>query len=222
MIRLPEESLTYDYETFFHLTLNSSRLGKFLAHYEAYKMVREVPGAIVECGVFKGTSFARFAQMRKLLDNDESAKLIGFDVFNDEIYDTFLKENVLKLKDINDAKSRLDIVILSVTDKPFSYSINDVSSFYEQVNEWRITIKTRVEWIDITNNEPLLSKEMTSFGIYSPTLNNDISNDGIDNDQDGLLDNEDEDEFGLQRDSALIIASRKTAENIISAITSTW
>tara|TARA_B100000900_G_scaffold74796_1_gene59688 strand:- start:2305 stop:2892 length:588 start_codon:yes stop_codon:yes gene_type:complete len=176
------------------------------------------------CGFysFKGSIPAHIDSLyiSPILNN--SKEYLVLDVFNDEIYDTFLKENVLKLKDINDAKSRLDIVILSVTDKPFSYSINDVSSFYEQVNEWRITIKTRVEWIDITNNEPLLSKEMTSFGIYSPTLNNDISNDGIDNDQDGLLDNEDEDEFGLPRDSALIIASRKTAENIISAITSTW
>ncbi len=176
------------------------------------------------CGFysFKGSIPAHIDSLyiSPILNN--SKEYLVLDVFNDEIYDTFLKENVLKLEDINDAKSRLDIVILSVTDKPFSYSINDVSSFYEQVNEWRITIKTRVEWIDITNNEPLLSKEMTSFGIYSPTLNNDISNDGIDNDQDGLLDNEDEDEFGLPRDSALIIASRKTAENIISAITSTW
>ncbi|MBJ48025.1 MAG: hypothetical protein CMG59_02470 [Candidatus Marinimicrobia bacterium] len=176
------------------------------------------------CGFysFKGSIPAHIDSLyiSPILNN--SKEYLVLDVFNDEIYDTFLKENVLKLEDINDAKSRLDIVILSVTDKPFSYSINDVSSFYEQVNEWRITIKTRVEWIDLTNNEPLLSKEMTSFGIYSPTLNNDISNDGIDNDQDGLLDNEDEDEFGLPRDSALIIASRKTAENIISAITSTW
>ena len=37
-----------------------------------------------------------------------------------------------------------------------------------------------------------------------------------------LFDADDEDELGLARDSALIIASRKTAENIISAITSTW
>ena len=129
------------------------------------------------CGFysFKGSIPAHIDSLyiSPILNN--SKEYLVLDVFNDEIYDTFLKENVLKLEDINDAKSRLDIVILSVTDKPFSYSINDVSSFYEQVNEWRITIKTRVEWIDITNNEPLLSKEMTSFGIYSPTLNNDIS-----------------------------------------------
>lgn len=153
---------------------------------------------------------------------NNSKEYIVLDVFNNQIYDTFLKENVLKLKGVNDANSRLDIVILNVTDKPFSYTIDNESSFYEKVDEWRITIKVKVEWTDINNDEPLFSRQMTSFGIYSPTLNYDISNDGIDNDQDGLFDADDEDEVGLARDSALIIASRKTAENIISAITSTW
>ncbi len=90
---MPDYNLAYDYETFFHLTLSTSRLGKFLAHYEAYKMVRNIPGAIVECGVFKGTSFTRFAQFRSLLDNQESAKLIGFDVFSDETPTTTYEED---------------------------------------------------------------------------------------------------------------------------------
>ena len=90
---MPNFDKSYDYETYFHLTLNSARLGKFIAHYEAYKMIRSIPGAIVECGVFKGTSFARFAQFRSLLDNQESAKLIAFDVFNDETPDTEFEED---------------------------------------------------------------------------------------------------------------------------------
>jgi hypothetical protein len=93
MIKMPDNDLAYDYETFFHLTVNTSRMGKFLAHYEAYKMIRNIPGALVECGVFKGTSFARFAQFRSLLDNQESMKIIGFDVFNDETPTTAFEED---------------------------------------------------------------------------------------------------------------------------------
>ena len=51
---------------------------------------------------------------------------------------------------------------------------------------------------------------------------NDISNDGLDNDQDGLIDGEDSDEYGPPRESALKIASKKLSENIIANITSTW
>jgi hypothetical protein len=39
-----------------------------------------VPGSIVECGVFKGASFSRYAMFRKMHDI-ETKHLIGFDAF---------------------------------------------------------------------------------------------------------------------------------------------
>ena len=93
---------------------------------------------------------------------------------------------------------------------------------YEIVDEWKISVKAKVEWYDLLENKVIFSKEMTSFGIYSTNSGNDISVDGIDNDQDGLTDNEDNDEFGPPRESALKIASKKLSENIIANITSTW
>ena len=96
MITLPEfdEQSRYDYETNFHLTLEVSRLAKFIAHYEAYKMVADLPGSLVECGVFKGTSITRFALLRELLGNYYSAKIIAFDVFSDEFPDTTFEEDM--------------------------------------------------------------------------------------------------------------------------------
>ncbi|MEH6589914.1 MAG: TylF/MycF/NovP-related O-methyltransferase [Halioglobus sp.] len=95
MIKLPEfdEQSRYDYETNFHLTLEISRLAKFVAHYEAYNMVANLPGAIVECGVFKGTSITRFALLRELLGNHFSAKILAFDVFSDDFPDTQFEED---------------------------------------------------------------------------------------------------------------------------------
>ena len=95
MIELPsfDEQSRYDYETNFHLTLELSRLAKFIAHYEAFKMVSHLPGAIVECGVFKGTSLARFAMLRELLGNAFSAKILAFDVFSDEFPNTAFEED---------------------------------------------------------------------------------------------------------------------------------
>jgi Macrocin-O-methyltransferase (TylF) len=95
MIKMPDFATqsAYDYETFFHLTLRVDRLAKFIVHYEAYKMVLDIPGAIVECGVFKGTSFVRFAMMRELLGNYFSNKLIAFDVFSDQYPDTKFAED---------------------------------------------------------------------------------------------------------------------------------
>lgn len=51
-----------------------------VAHWEFFKMIEGVHGAIVECGVFRGRNFLRFAQFRKALGN--SRALIGFDTFD--------------------------------------------------------------------------------------------------------------------------------------------
>ena len=151
---------------------------------------------------------------------NESTEYVVTDILDEQIYNILLKENVLKLVSIDNAKSKLNITIKSVTDKYYTYSLGEVQ--YEIVDEWKISVKAKVEWYDLLENKVIFSKEMTSFGIYSTNSGNDISVDGIDNDQDGLTDNEDNDEFGPPRESALKIASKKLSENIIANITSTW
>lgn len=90
MINLPDfgEQSLYDAETSWHLQLTEERLGKFLAHWELMKKVTEVPGSVVECGVFKGTSFVRLAMIRQVLGGAFASKLLGFDTFADEYPDT--------------------------------------------------------------------------------------------------------------------------------------
>ncbi|TSC76694.1 MAG: NADP-dependent oxidoreductase [Parcubacteria group bacterium Gr01-1014_33] len=81
MIKLPDFTKAFDYENNFYLSCDNTRLSKILAHYELFKMAMNLPGAIVECGVFKGTALVRFAGFRDLFGNPFSHKLIGFDVF---------------------------------------------------------------------------------------------------------------------------------------------
>lgn len=81
MIELPDFIKTFEYENNFYLSCNNSRLGKFIAHYELFKMIKDLAGAIVECGIFKGVSFVRFAGFRDLFENSLNQKLIGFDAF---------------------------------------------------------------------------------------------------------------------------------------------
>ena len=100
MIKLPKnlKSKIYDYETFYHLSMTGDRLGKFLAHYEAFKLASNIPGEIVECGVFKGTSFVRFALMREILGSQFSSRLLAFDVFSDKYPNTNFKEDKIQRK----------------------------------------------------------------------------------------------------------------------------
>lgn len=82
MIKLPNFNKTFDYENNFYLSCQNSRLSKIIAHYELFKMIKNIPGDIVECGIFKGCSFVRWAGFRDLVETQYSRKLIGFDTFD--------------------------------------------------------------------------------------------------------------------------------------------
>jgi hypothetical protein len=82
MIRLPDIKKAFKYENDFYLSCDPSRIGKMLTHYELFKQAVNLPGAIMEFGVFKGVSLARFAIFRSLFSNVNSKKIIGFDTFN--------------------------------------------------------------------------------------------------------------------------------------------
>lgn len=83
MIELPDPSAAYEYENGFYLTCAPTRLGKLLAQYDLYRRASAVPGAIVECGVFKGASLARFACFRNLLGGDAAREIVAFDAFGE-------------------------------------------------------------------------------------------------------------------------------------------
>lgn len=71
----------FEYENAFYATSDATRIAKIIAHYELYKMITGLPGAVVECGVYKGVSLARFSTFRQLCENADSRKIIGFDAF---------------------------------------------------------------------------------------------------------------------------------------------
>ena len=71
----------YEAENTFYLRSHPSRLAKLLAHYELYRMISALPGAVVEMGVYKGASLLRFATFRGIVENAFSRPVIGFDAF---------------------------------------------------------------------------------------------------------------------------------------------
>lgn len=76
----PKSALPEAENTFF-LRGQPSRIGKLLAHYELYKQIAMLPGDLLELGVYKGASLARFCAFRSLLENDASRAIHGFDAF---------------------------------------------------------------------------------------------------------------------------------------------
>ena len=91
------QSKSFEYENGFYLTAKEGRMGRAIAHYELYKKVIDVPGDIVECGIFKGVSFMRFMMFMHLFETQSARKIIGFDVF-DLFPDTNYEEDKSELK----------------------------------------------------------------------------------------------------------------------------
>lgn len=81
MINQYDENQDFFYENGFYLTSKPYRLGNILAHYEVYKLIRNIGGGVLEAGVFKGGSLIQWATFRELLENENSRKIIGFDMF---------------------------------------------------------------------------------------------------------------------------------------------
>jgi len=71
----------WDYENGFYWFSTPSRLDKALAHYELYKRIVELPGHIIELGVYKAASLIRFGTFRRLLETDTSRRILAFDAF---------------------------------------------------------------------------------------------------------------------------------------------
>lgn len=65
----------------FLLTGKLDRFAKLWARYDLFKMVVDLPGDIVECGVFQGTGVLYWARMIQAYNPLSRRKVIGFDTF---------------------------------------------------------------------------------------------------------------------------------------------
>jgi hypothetical protein len=59
------------------------RLRKLIARYELFRMTLELPGDIVEAGVFKGTGLLTFLKLLAIHCPGSRKRVIGFDLFAD-------------------------------------------------------------------------------------------------------------------------------------------
>ncbi len=83
MDKLYDIDRKFEYENGFYATADPSRFSKILTHLEFFKQTSNVRGEIVEFGIFKGNSFFRWIKFRDLLEQTNSRKIIGFDIFGD-------------------------------------------------------------------------------------------------------------------------------------------
>lgn len=80
------------------------RMQKILARYELMKLVSEVPGDIVECGVFRGSGIYTLAKIARLLTPHTGRRIIGFDFFDTDRTARFKRKADKQVLDLHDKK----------------------------------------------------------------------------------------------------------------------
>lgn len=80
------------------------RLQKILARYELLTLAQDVPGDIVECGVFKGSGIYTLAKMVRILTPHTGRRVVGFDFFGAKRGAALARKQDTEVLDAHDKK----------------------------------------------------------------------------------------------------------------------
>ena len=78
----------------FILSDDTKVFNKLIARTIIYNQVKDIPGDIVECGVFKGTGIYTFLKLKRIFNPNSNKKVIGFDFFDNKNLITTLENDI--------------------------------------------------------------------------------------------------------------------------------
>ena len=91
-INLPSQN-NYDNFNNFIFSDDIKLTGKMLHRFEFFLKTKDLPGDIVEIGVFKGSGVSSFLKFIKIYCQNSNKKVIGFDIFDTEVADSALNRD---------------------------------------------------------------------------------------------------------------------------------
>jgi hypothetical protein len=106
----------------FILSNDERVFNKLIARTLIYNQVKDIPGDIVECGVFKGTGLYTFLKLKNIFNPNSSKKVIGFDFFNTD----FLISSIEKKTD----KEAMEVLFEG---RNFKHDESSVDIMYNQL-----------------------------------------------------------------------------------------
>jgi len=95
-------------------------LGKLLYRFDFFNKIKDLPGDIVEIGVFKGSGIATFSKFLEIYCPNSNKKIIGFDIFNNNQQDVLNKNNLIDKTNMETVYSRVnteDLTLKSVENR---------------------------------------------------------------------------------------------------------
>lgn len=168
------EKYTYDYEhklTNFEKYVPRQPLSRFMARYELFKMIKNVKGSIVECGVHFGGGVMAWAKLSSILEPYAvRRKVIGFDTFDG--FPEVTNEDLQSVKHDNLEKGKFkshnaiyDELLECIDEYDDDRFLSHVKKIELVKGDATITIPKYVE----DNQHLIISLLFLDFDIYKPT-----------------------------------------------------
>lgn len=157
------------YNSFF-LNNDIERLRKFLVREHFFKMSLDLPGDIVELGVFKGTGIAQMLKLREIFIPSSNKKVVGFDLFTQSTnYKDILNKNLRLDEFYNESGINMEDGI----------SRDDISYFFDKMKltNTRMGFNNDIYQLvegDVEKSIPIYLKENPGFRISYLYLDLDI------------------------------------------------
>lgn len=149
------QQTTYDLFNNFIFSDDVKLIGKLLHRFEFFLKVKDLPGDIVEVGVFKGSGISSFMKFIEIYCTNSNKKVIGFDIF-----DT-LEANKILNKDGEVDKENM----LIVYDRVLSNELT-IESVTKRLNETKINSdKFKLIKGDVEFTLPKFLKENQGFRV---------------------------------------------------------
>lgn len=129
-------------------------IGKLLHRFRFFEMVKDIPGDIVEVGVFKGSGVASFQKFIELFCPNSIKKVIGFDIFDVE------KSKIILSNDSAIDKSEM----IKVYDRVEHESLT-LQAVTQRLSDMKLNGRAILVDGDITESMPVFVKENPGFRI---------------------------------------------------------
>jgi hypothetical protein len=129
----------YSHFNNFIFSNDTKLLGKLLHRYDFFNKTKDLPGDIVELGVFKGSGVATFSKFLDIYCPNSNKKIIGFDIFDPGNSDEILN------KDGKFDKDNMNVVYSKVPESELS--LNNITKRLDnmELHKKYILVKGDVE-----------------------------------------------------------------------------
>jgi hypothetical protein len=156
----------YDSFNDFIMSNDIKVFGKLLARTQLFEKVKNIPGDIVECGVFKGSGLLTFLKLKRYLCPNSYKKVIGFDMFdsselinNLHDIDKHTMSSLFKDRNFSHDKSYKDVLEKKILDcgfqeHEFLLIKGDISVTAQQFAESNPGLKISLLYLDLDLEEP--------------------------------------------------------------------